>query len=68
MTAHTPRAATGPAGTTRDWPEPAPTRRSSVASAHPKPGYQRVQEELVILMPVTRRPILSCSGGRIFAK
>ena len=38
--AHTARS-DRPCGTTTDGPEPAPTRRSSVASAHPKPGYQR---------------------------
>ena len=38
--AHTARS-DRPCGTTTDGPEPAPTRRSSVASAHPKPGYQQ---------------------------
>ena len=38
--AHTARS-DRPGGTTTDEPETAPTRRSSVASAHPKPGYQR---------------------------
>ena len=40
--AHTAHSDT-PCGTTTDGPDPAPTRRSLVASAHPKPGYQRGQ-------------------------
>ena len=63
--AHTARS-DRPCGTTTDGPEPAPTRRSSVASAHPKPGYQRGQARAcptVIFMPFTLDPSSSLRRG-----
>ena len=54
--AHTARS-DRPCGTTTDGPEPAPTRRSSVASAHPKPGYQRGQARACHFHAGYARPI-----------
>ena len=54
--AHTARS-DRPCGTTTDGPEPAPTRRSAVASAHPKPGYQRGQARACHFHAGYARPI-----------
>ena len=54
--AHTVRS-DRPCGTTTDGPDPAPTRRSAVASAHPKPGYQRGQARACHFHAGYARPI-----------
>ena len=54
--AHTARS-DRPCGTTTDGPDPAPTRRSAVASAHPKPGYQRGQARACHFHAGYARPI-----------
>ena len=65
--AHTARS-DRPCGTTTDGPEPAPTRRSAVASAHPKPGYQRGQARACHFHRLRVGPSIFFSGGRIVAK
>ena len=65
--AHTARS-DRPCGTTTDGPDPAPTRRSAVASAHPKPGYQRGQARACHFHRLRVGPSIFFSGGRIVAK